>query len=153
MLARARVICAVVWGLLAGAYAGASAPLHSVPTAPYLQALRVADMFLAAWAQRDPDAGLALLSPGVLARDPDSSRADLRGGLRQYMTGLSNPHHEAFEIGAGNPVGPDRLSFPVRLFEIYLGESTGMTYSDTLEVVRHGDEWRVDRLPRAYDPD
>jgi len=45
------------------------------------------------------------------------------------------------------------MAFPVRLFELYLGDSTGLAFSDTLELVRQGDAWRVDRLPRAYNPD
>ena len=69
------------------------------------------------------------------------------------MTGLSNPHHEAFEIGQGVRIDSDTYAFPVRLFELYTGEPTGYAYSDTLGVVRERDGWRVDRLPRTYDPD
>jgi hypothetical protein len=113
----------------------------------------VADAFLTAWANREPEAGLALMSASVLARDPDSSRVDRKAALRHYVSGLSNPHHQAYEIGRGSPAGVDRFAFPVRLFELYLGESTGLAFSDTLELVRQGDEWRVDRLPRTHDSD
>lgn len=153
MLARSCMLSVLIWASLAAIRGAAASPQLRAPTAAYLQALRVADVFLTAWAQRDAEAGLPLVSAAVLARDPDSSRVDLRSGLRQYMTGLSNPHHEAFEIGAGRMAGSSRIAFPVWLFELYSGESTGVTYSDTLEVVWQGDEWRVDRLPRAYDPD
>lgn len=153
MLIRTCVVFVGACALLASPHVQASAPAHSLPAAPYLQALRVADSFLTAWAQRDPELGLALMTARVLARDPDTSRVDLRSGLRQYMTGLSNPHHEAFEIGPGIAVGPARFAFPVRLFELFLGESTGFAFSDTLELVRQGDEWRVDMLPRAYNAD
>ena len=36
---------------------------------------------------------------------------------------------------------------------VYLGEPSGFAYSDTLEVARQGNEWRVDRLPRNHNPD
>ena len=119
----------------------------------YLRALHVADLFLTAWVERTPDTGLALVSARTLAADADSSRPDLRSGLRQYLTGLSNPHHEAFEIEAGRVLGPDRIVFPVRLFELYLGEPAGLVFSDSLELVLQEGEWRVDRVPRTYDPD
>lgn len=133
--------------------AGRAGGQRAFPAASYVEALRVANAFLSAWAQRQPETGLALMSAAVRARDPDPTRPDLRGGLRQYMSGLGNPHHDAFEIGAGSLAGPDRIAFPVRLFEVYSGESTGVVYSDTLEMTRQGGEWRVDRLPRACDPD
>jgi hypothetical protein len=145
----------VVLGLWATTVAATSIPAkssHAAPTASYLEALRVADLFLNAWVRRDIDAGLALVSAAALSRGP-GGRLDLRGGVPDYMSGTSNPHHEAFEISPGRQVGSDRCAFPVRLFELYSGESTGLAYSDTLEVVFQGGEWRIDRLPRSYNPD
>ncbi|MHB8077889.1 MAG: hypothetical protein ACYDIE_01365 [Candidatus Krumholzibacteriia bacterium] len=145
----------MILGLWATTVAAAPAPPRRAPEAPaasYLEALRVADLFLGAWARRDVDGGLALVSAAVIDGE-SGGRAELRGGVAGYLSGVSNPHHEAFEIGPGRQVVPDRYSFPVRLFELYLGESTGVAYGDTLEVVRQGGEWRVDRLPRSHDPD
>jgi hypothetical protein len=132
--------------------AGAPQPTRAMPAASYIQAVRVADLFLAAWARRDVDAGLALMSSALLGAE-HNDRVDLSGGLKQYMSGTSNPHHEAFEIGRGAPVGGDRFAFPVRLFELYLGEPTGTVCSDTLEVEREEGDWRIDRLPRNHNPD
>jgi hypothetical protein len=136
------IVAALVLGLPELPHASAQA--SSAPDSGYAGALRAADLFLSAWARRDPDAGLALLSAAVLARDPDSTQAN----LRQYMSGLSNPHHEAYEISAGSRTAPDRFAFAVRLFQAYLGEPEAYAFSDTLEVVRQGNAWRIDRLPR-----
>ena len=146
----------VLAGLMAGWIATALASTTSVPDHPwsqtdagYLQALRTADLFLAAWARRDPDAGLALMSQAVL-KAANEGPADLDREPWQYMSGLSNPHNEAFEISKGVRVGPDRFAFPVTLFVLALGEPSGSACSDTLEVAREGKHWRVDRLPCRF---
>jgi hypothetical protein len=152
MHARALVSLVSVWCLFTIAPGAAPATRRSLPAAAYIQALRTADLFLTAWAQRDDEAGLALISDAVLAKGT-VRQGDFEVELRQYMTGLSNPHHEAFEIRPGIRVGSDRYAFPVRLLELTAGEPSGFAFSDTLEVVRQADEWRVDRLPRAHHPD
>lgn len=153
MLTRFAVLLLATCAFLTAPASAAPAPGRSLPDAPYLEALRVADSFLDAWAQRDPDAGLALMSAALMAKGADSTRADLGSGLRQYMTGLSNPQHQGYEICSGRAAGTDRFAFPVRLFELYSGGSTGYSYSDTLGVVWETGKWRVDRLPRTYNPD
>ena len=150
----ARTIVAAIAMCVATAMAAGDTADHrqSAPSPAYLQALRVTDLFLDAWLNRDADTGLALMSSAILLGGP-RGRDHVSAELRQYMTGLSNPHHEAFEISRGSGIGPDRFAFPVRLLELYTGETTGVAISDTLEVVRQGDEWRVDRLPRRDNPD
>jgi hypothetical protein len=69
------------------------------------------------------------------------------------MTGRSNPHQEAFEVGPGRQVDSERYAFTVRLHELYPGEPTGFAYAGTLWLVREQHGWRVDRLPRTYAPD
>lgn len=142
------VVALACMTLLLASAADGSGANSSSPSAQYIEALGVANRLLTAWAGRDPD--LRLMSERVLAAGADSARPDLRGGLREYMTGVSNPHHVAFEIFAGRMTGADRVSFPVRLFELYAGESTGLVYADTLEVVLQSGAWRVDRLPRTF---
>ena len=152
MVGRTLVVVLGLWATTVAAAPGPPKRHHDGPAASYLEALRVADLFLNAWVKRDVNGGLALVSAAALTRD-SGGRVDLSGGVPDYISGISNPHHEAFEISPGRQVGPDRCAFPVRLFELYLGESTGFAYSDTLEVVRQGGEWRIDRLPRSYNPD
>jgi hypothetical protein len=108
--------------------------------AGYVQALRVANEFLQAWSHRDSETGLALLS--------DRLRSGLdEANLRQHIEGLSNPRHQAFEIGAGAQVDSTHCSFPVVIYEFYLGESDAYRAEVTLQLVRHGGDWRVDSLP------
>ena len=122
----------------------------SPPSADYILALRTANSFLTAWATRDYDTGVALMSRALCHGDGDS-QGQHEADLRQLVTGLSNPSHQAFLIGAGFQRLPDRFVFPVSLFELYLNADHGNSWADTLEVVRDGDEWRVDRIPRGGD--
>jgi hypothetical protein len=150
MQVRALVAVAAMGVISAIATAGPPVQNESAPGAGYCQALRVADSFLTAWLNRDSDAGLALMSDALLGRAGGRAK-ERESELRQCMTGLSNPHHQAFEIGGGSRLGADRYAFPVRLLELYLGEASGSAYRDTLEVVQQGSDWQVDRLPRHMD--
>ena len=128
--------------LLAAAAQGEQTPSH--PSGRYLSALGVANGFLAAWAGRNAEVGIAIMSQRL-------RKASDEQWLREYMSGLSNPHHQSFEIGRGKEVRSGRFAFPVTLYEAYHGESKGWGYASTIEVVRDGETWRVDRLPRTSD--
>jgi hypothetical protein len=94
---------------------------HS-PSAAYLETLQTANAFLWAWLTRDADGGLQLLSDRLRTQINDES------WLRQFVVGLSNLHHQAFEIGHGRQQTPSRYAFPVTLYELYTGEPTGARY-------------------------
>jgi hypothetical protein len=117
------------------------------PSASYVQALHTADLFLAAWARRDADLGLTLMSRRLL-RAGQADSTETTACLRQYLQGLSNPHHSSFEIGAGVSLGATGFAFPVVLFECYGDVSTVHRVEGTLEVQPERDAWRVDRVPR-----
>ncbi len=114
----------------------------------YLAALQVANLFLFAWATRDADAGLELISDR-LQRDLRKKRGE--SWFRVYMSGLGNPHHEAFEIGPGRRLSPSRYVFPVRLYEIASRDPKGFAYTSTIEIARQRDRWAVDKLPKTPD--
>jgi len=114
----------------------------------YLGALQAANLFLFAWATRDGDAGLELISDR-LRRDLNKKRGE--SWFRVYMSGLGNPHHEAFEIGPGRRLSPSRYVFPVRLYEIASRDRSGFAYTGTIEIARQRDRWAVDRLPKTPD--
>lgn len=118
---------------------------EQLPPASYLQALRTANAFLWAWVDRDSDIGLRLLSDHLRAEIKDES------WLRQFVEGLSNPHHQAFEIDRGRARSGNQYSFPVTLYEYYTGEQEGAEYRSTLLVIKQGDTWRVGQLPRSSD--
>ncbi len=120
------------------------------PSAPagYAEALQIADSFLWAWVNRDADAGLNLISQRLLSKLKDTKTEDW---FRQYMVGLSNPHHLSFEIGPGKEINPKRFSFPVTLYEYYTGEPKAFKYNSNIELVQEGDLWRVDVLPLTSD--
>jgi hypothetical protein len=71
--------------------------------------------------------------------------------LRQFVIGLSNPCHQAFEIGRGRRLNTNRYAFPVTLYELYSGEQGGARYLGILEVEKRSEVWRVNRLPRSPD--
>lgn len=81
----------------------------------YVLALGTANQFLCAWQSRDTHAGMKLLSSPLKAKRSEED-------WNQYISGISNPHHESFEISSGTKLGDDRIAFEVRLYEHYTGE-------------------------------
>ncbi|OGP72629.1 MAG: hypothetical protein A2V86_04270 [Deltaproteobacteria bacterium RBG_16_49_23] len=120
-------------------------PTEERPSANYLEALQTANAFLLAWVMRDAEVGLRLLS------DHLRGKVNNDAWLRQFIVGLSNPHHQAFEIEAGRKLSDTRFIFSVTLYELYSGENMGFAYKGVMEVVKQGNVWRVDRLPRSSD--
>lgn len=125
------------------AYPMPSRHADQTPTAPYLEALQTANAFLWAWVTRNADDGLRLVSDRLRTQSKDES------WLRQFVVGLSNPHHQAFEIGRGRRKNTSRYAFPVTLYEFYTGEKVGSGYRGMLELVKQGGTWRVDHLPES----
>jgi len=111
----------------------------------YLEALQTANAFLCAWVNRDAINGLPLISERLRISINDES------WLSQFIVGLSNPHHQAFLISQGHNVGTERYVFPVILYELYSGTKISFEYLGTIEVIRQGKNWRIDRLPKSSD--
>ncbi len=109
----------------------------------YVLALTAADQFMFAWATRNQDDGLGLLSPRLKNKFPEDY-------FRYYLTGLSNPHHQAFEMGRGKRLASGGFSFPVAMYEHYTGKKETVEHPKplTLVVIQSGPEsWLVDELP------
>jgi hypothetical protein len=140
-----RPITAILLALLLVAPMLAKAENTSPSTpAPYVFALQTADSFLWAWINRDAEAGFRLISDRLAAKIKKEKNEEW---FKDYMVGVSNPHHHSFEIGPGKIMNHGRLSFPVVLYEHYTSEPKAFKYKSRIEVVREGDVWRVDRLP------
>jgi hypothetical protein len=122
--------------------------LPSSISASYVQALQTADAFLWAWVNRDADVGRRLISRGLSSK---LQRENNEEWFRNYMIGLSNPHHHSFEIGSGKEINPELFSFPVTLYEYYTGEPKAFKYNSKIELVREDNLWRVDVLPLTSD--
>ncbi len=130
---RGRTMVALLMTLLVLGSVGTARAADSLVTidAEYVQALQTADLFLWAWQTCDFDLGLQLISRPLQSRlEQDPSRDFL-----QYIEGLSNPHHAAFEITGGKALGPTRFAFSVALFDHYQGNSTATRYDSTIELV------------------
>lgn len=115
----------------------------------YILALTAADQFMYAWATRNQDDGLALLSPRLKNRFPEDY-------FRYYLTGLSNPHHQAFEVGRGKRLPSGAFSFPVAMYEHYSGQKENVEHPKPLSIVviQSGPEsWLVDELPGFVAPE
>src|SRR5437868_13378646 len=92
---RARLLAAAVMLAMPGAaWTRSATPSRRMVDQDYVLALAAADRFLCAWRLRDQDAGLALVSDRLKRRRGEKE-------LRSYLSGLSNPHHAAFEVSAG----------------------------------------------------
>lgn len=115
----------------------------------YVLALTAADQFMFAWATRNQDDGLALLSPRLKNKFPEEY-------FRYYLTGLSNPHHQAFEVGRGKRLPSGEFSFPVAMYMHYTGqkENIGHPKPLTIVVIQTGPEsWLVDEMPGFVEPE
>ena len=122
--------------------------LQSSTSANSVKALKIADSFLWAWVNRDADEGLKLISQGLLSKLRNIKTEEW---FRQYMIGLSNPHHLSFEIGPGKEINSKRFVFLVTLYEYYTGEPKAFKYKSKIDLVLEGDSWRIDVLPLTAD--
>ena len=130
----------------AGAWAQLIGSGNNVPAA-YIKALSVADQFLADWVTGNFGDARELLSSRLRKEiDEDPS------WFAQYMTGLSNPHHLAFEIIGVQLGKADRYSFHVILYELAMAAPSGDSYGSLFDLVKQGDDWKVDELPKSFDP-
>lgn len=141
----------IVLSLLLFLQACANPGVAPARSGEYVQALARANDFLHAWLCRDPEAGLGLLSARVLKPPAGVDAETYASWLELYMTGLSNPHHQAFEILPGEASTGDTFSFPVILHEYATGMERGDTYSSSIELTEEKGEWRIIRLPRSSD--
>lgn len=122
-------------------------------TRDYLLALNAMNEFVTAWLHRDASNGVKWVSDEVKRRtDPDV--------LSAYFTGVSNPHHQAFEVTGKKQISDERFAFHVLLYEYYTAQPdavNGLPYEHaagvTIEVVKQGEDewgqpvWRVNGLP------
>lgn len=115
----------------------------------YVLALSAADQFMYAWATRNQDDGLAMISPRLKNKFPEDY-------FRYYITGLSNPHHQAFEVGRGKRLPSGAFSFPVTMYMHYTGqkEAHGPPKPLMIVMIQAGPEsWLVDELPGFVEPE
>jgi hypothetical protein len=124
-------------------FAVAAADAPNVPSNDVLDALRVADAFGWAWAQRDAAAGAKTVAPAVRAKLGATAVAT-------YFQGTSSPQHWAFAVDGGTRTGPARYRFGIRLYS-YLFAGGGFTQPSTpkqLTITKGADgRWYAAGLP------
>lgn len=81
----------------------------------YMSALRTADRYLYAWIMRDGSIAYDLISDNIRKNYKDLTDFQI------HFAGLSNPHHEAFEIIGYKRMSNDRICFKVWCYEDYTG--------------------------------
>lgn len=110
----------------------------------YLFAVNTINHFLLAWLNRDYDKGVETLSDTVKSSVPQED-------VRLFFTGLSNPHHQGFEIISHERVDGHTIRFQVWLYEYYSGEdpvAAERPQPHLIDVVQAGeDKWAVNGLP------
>ena len=94
----------------------------------YICALSAANEFLSAWRARHRDKGIAPLSPRLLQTKGEQ-------WWRDEISGISNPHHEAYEIYNGHRLPDGRFAFDVWFYEHYTGD-----------VYYRGKKWEADKI-------
>jgi hypothetical protein len=114
----------------------------------YLLALNTADKFLIAWLNRDYKNGTELLTEKV----KNSLKQE---DLMMFFTGVSNPHHQGFEIMGKEYVDENTFRFEVWLYEYYTGETPRPTErpdSYSFDVIKVNENtWLVNNLPEKDD--
>lgn len=78
----------------------------------YLLALNTADEFLHAWLKRDWMEG-----PEYLTRDFRERAGEQ--AVKSFFSGVSNPHHQGYEIVGTERVASNVVRFHIRLYEYY----------------------------------
>jgi hypothetical protein len=109
----------------------------------YVLALGTANRFLCAWQSRDTHAGIKLLSVPLKAKRSEED-------WNQYISGVSNPHHESFEISSGIRLGDNRISFEVLYYEHYTGVQWRKPRPVPAKIILRKaglESWLVDEVP------
>jgi hypothetical protein len=110
----------------------------------YVLSLSTANKFLEAWRSRNQDAGLVLLSPSIRESRTDDE-------WRMAISGVSNPHHQSYEISGGKRLPDGRLQFDVWLYDHYTGQqdepSTRGKPEHIILIKVNNKEWKVDEVP------
>jgi len=109
----------------------------------YVLALSTANHFLCAWQLRKQDEARSLLSHELINRYSADE-------LSSILSGLSNPHHQSYEVSLGRRLSAKRYAFDVILYEHYTGTKyhNERPRSSRIVLVRVGPEkWLVDKLP------
>jgi hypothetical protein len=115
----------------------------------YVLALSAADQFLFAWATRNEDEGMSVLSARLKNKYPEEY-------FRSFLSGISNPHHQAFEVGRGKRLPSGGFAFPVTMYEHYSGQKESNQHPKPLRIVviQAGPEsWSVDEMPGFVAPE
>jgi hypothetical protein len=110
----------------------------------YLLALNTVNNFLIAWLHRDSEKGTLLLTEKVKSSFPEVD-------VRMFFSGLSNPHHQGFEVIGNEYVGENTIRFHVWLYEDYTGETplpAERPEPYSIDVIKVKDDiWSVNNLP------
>ena len=110
----------------------------------YVQALGCVNSFLGCWQSRDFERGEMFLGAEL---KKSRSKAD----WDMAICGVSNPHHEAYEVCGWRKTGEHSYQFQVRLYYYYTGEPcrpVPQRKPDVIEVAKEGDYYRVTRVPQ-----
>jgi hypothetical protein len=113
--------------------------------ADYVLALSTANKLLEAWRSRDQDAGLALLSPRLRKTRTEDE-------WRMAISGISNPHHQSYEISDGKRLPDGRVRFVVCLHDHYTGHQQAASPRQKAQhiiLINVGEnKWQVDGVPQ-----
>lgn len=111
----------------------------------YLLALHTANNFLIAWLNRDAAKGSELLTN-------NAKKSVSPEDLTMFFSGLSNPHHQGFEIIGHENTGENTVTFHVWLYEYYSGDTPEPEKRPepyTIEVSKVDENtWLVNNLPK-----
>jgi len=118
----------------------------TIITSDYLMALEAADLFLTACIQRESEMAFNLLSERVKNRYPKED-------LLIELSGMSNPHYQAFEIFNGRQVENNLYEFQIYFYDYYTGQQVKFNREEEPQLLRlvkaQDNRWYIDSFSRG----
>ncbi len=111
----------------------------------YLYALKIADKYLYAWMTRDGSMAYDLVSDNIKRKYKDKE------DFKMDFAGVSNPHHECFEIVGCKCRSKDKIRFKVWMYYHYTGANeppiNRPENNACIELLKINEEkWLVDKV-------
>lgn len=115
----------------------------------YMLAVNSVDIFLSSWLMRNPEKGRQYITEDLASSLKEEE-------LQGFFSGLSNPHHQGYEVIGGEKINNEAIRFYVWMYEYYTGtdiEQMPKPKPYYIDVVKSGkdkfgeDIWLVNSLP------
>lgn len=109
----------------------------------YIAALKAANLFCQHWLLGDYPVAKMMLTKRLRHEHSEQRLKDVLGGV-------GNPRHAAYEVYGGRKLDDTRITFKVRLFQVYIGQGEKRIEAPAERIVlikESKNNWLVDEFP------